>query len=76
METSGGVEFWVNDKGRIRLFTVVEPDKRKAQQILHRRYPDLEFATWQPLPSGLMNVLKLAAGEVLEWAPHNQWTAR
>lgn len=76
METSGAIEFWVSDKGRIRLFTVVEADKSKAQRILHHRFPDLEFATWQPLPSGLVDALKLPAGEVLEWAPHNRWSAR
>jgi hypothetical protein len=76
MDTSSGTEFWVNDKGRIRLFTVVEADKTKAQQILHRRFPGIEFATWQPLPSGLITMLKLPAGEVLEWTPHNQWSAR
>ncbi len=76
MDTSGGIEFWVYDRGRVRLFTVVEVDKKKAQQILHRRFPGLEFTTWQPLPSGLITMLKLSAGEVLEWSPHNQWAAR
>jgi hypothetical protein len=76
MDTCSGIEFWVNDKGRMRLFTVVEPDKKKAQQILNRRFPGLEFTAWQPLPSGLITMLKLPAGDVLEWAPHNQWSAR
>jgi hypothetical protein len=70
METSGGVEFWVNDRGRVRLFTVMEPDKTKAQQILHRKLPGIEFTTWQPLPSGLISMLKAKAGEVMEWAPY------
>jgi hypothetical protein len=33
------MEFWVNDKGRIRLFTVVEADKKKAQQICTVGFP-------------------------------------
>jgi len=72
MDTAGGIEFWVNDRGRVRLFTVIEPDKAKAQNILHKRLPGIEFTTWQPLTSGLITMLKLKAGEVLEWAPYSQ----
>ncbi len=33
METSGGIEFWVNDKGRVRLFIIADSDKNRAQQL-------------------------------------------
>jgi hypothetical protein len=41
MELSGGIEFWISDKGRVRLFTVTEPDKTKAQKLLQRKYPTM-----------------------------------
>lgn len=72
METSGGVEFWVNDKGRVRLFTVAETNKIKAQALLCERLPGVEFTTWQPLPSGVITMLKMRTGEVLEWSSHGR----
>ncbi len=69
METSGGIEFWLNDKGRVRLFTIAESDKIRAQQLLHQRLPGIEFTSWQPLPSGVMTMLKMHKGEILEWSP-------
>lgn len=68
MEVSGGVEFWINDNGRVRLFTVAEADKTKAQKLLDQKYPAVEFATWHPLPSGVITMLNLQKGEVLEWS--------
>lgn len=68
METSGGMEFWVNDRGRVRLFTIAESDKTKAQALLRDRLPNIEFTTWQPLPGGVVTMLKMHAGEVFEWA--------
>jgi hypothetical protein len=70
METSGGVEFWVNDRGRVRLFTVAESNKIKAQILLRERLPGIEFTTWQPLPSGVITMLKMRTDEVLEWSSH------
>jgi len=72
MNLCGGIEFWVNDKGRVRLFTVAESDKTRAQQLLHQRLPGIEFTTWQPLPSGVITMLKLSAGEILEWSWHSR----
>lgn len=68
MELSGGIEFWISDKGRVRLFTVAETDKTKAQRLLQQKYPTMEFTTWHPLPSGVITMLKLQQGEILEWA--------
>jgi hypothetical protein len=68
METSGGMEFWVNDRGRVRLFAIAESDKRKAQSLLRERLPNVEFTTWQPLPGGVITMLKMHAGEVQEWS--------
>jgi hypothetical protein len=69
MEISGGMEFWVNDKGRVRLFTIAESSKSKAQELLREKVPGIEFTTWQPVPSGVVTMLKLQAGEILEWWP-------
>ena len=69
METSGGMEFWVNDRGRVRLFAIAESDKSKAQALLRERLPSIEFTTWQPLPGGVITMLKMHAGEILEWSP-------
>ena len=69
METSGGMEFWVNDRGRVRLFAIAESDKSKAQALLREKLPSIEFTTWQPLPSGVITMLKMHAGEILEWSP-------
>jgi len=68
MEFSSGVEFWISDNGRVRLFTVAEPDKAKAQRLLQQKYPTMEFTTWHPLPSGVITMLKLSKGEILEWS--------
>lgn len=68
MQVSGGIEFWINDNGRVRLLTVAEADKTKAQKLLEQRFPAVEFATWHPLPSGVITMLKLQEGEVLEWS--------
>lgn len=68
MEMSGGIEFWINDKGRVRLFTVAEPDKNRAQKLLHQKLPGAQFTTWQPLPSGVITMLKMHAGEIIEWS--------
>jgi hypothetical protein len=70
MDASSGMEFWINDKGRVRLFTIAETDKSKAQALLRERLRGIEFTTWQPLPSGVITMLKMRAGEVLEWSPH------
>jgi hypothetical protein len=67
METTGGTEFWVNDKGRVRLFTIAESDKNKAQLLLRQRLPGVEFTTWQPLPSGVVTMLKMHPSEIFEW---------
>ena len=67
MQVSGGIEFWINDNGRVRVLTVAEADKTKAQKLLEQRYPTVEFATWHPLPSGVIKLLKLQEGEILEW---------
>jgi hypothetical protein len=69
METSGGMEFWVNDKGRVRLFIIAESNKGNAQALLRDRLPGIEFTTWQPLPGGVITLLKMHAGEILEWSP-------
>jgi hypothetical protein len=69
MEISGGMEFWVNDKGRVRLFMIAESSKSKAQALLREKVPGIEFTTWQPVPSGVVTMLKLQAGEILEWWP-------
>lgn len=71
MQMSGGIEFWINDKGRVRLFTVAEPDKNRAQKLLHQKLPGIQFTAWQPLPSGVITMLKLHAGEILEWSSRN-----
>src|SRR5579864_7438655 len=68
MQVSGGIEFWINDNGRVRLLTVAEADKTKAQKILEQSFPTVEFATWHPLPSGVITMLQLQKGEVLEWS--------
>lgn len=68
MELSGGIEFWIHDNGRVRLFTVAEPDKATAQKLLQQRLPHLEFTTWHPLTTGVITMLKLHKGEILEWA--------
>jgi len=72
METSGGMEFWVNDKGRVRLFTIAETNKNKAQALLRERLRGVEFTTWQPLPSGVITMLKLHADEIIEWSPQTR----
>jgi hypothetical protein len=69
MEITGGMEFWVNDKGRIRLFTIAESSRSKAQALLRERLPGVEFTTWQPVPSGVVTMLKMRIGEILEWSP-------
>ena len=77
METSGGVEFWVNDKGRVRLFIVAESNKTKAQALLRERLRGVEFTTWQPLPTGVITMLKMQTGDILEWsmlASRDRWT--
>ncbi len=68
MQMSAGFEFWVNDKNRVRLFVIAETNKSRAQQLLHQRLPGVEFTTWQPLPSGVITMLKMHAGEILEWS--------
>ena len=72
MEASGGIEFWIHDKGRVRLFTIAEPNKIRAQHLLRQRLPGIEFTSWQPLPSGIITMLKMQKGEILEWSPHRQ----
>jgi len=76
MRTSGGIEFWINDKGRVRLFTIAETDKNRAQQLLHQRLPGIAFTTWQPLPSGVITMLKMQTGEIVEWSSFNLQPAR
>jgi hypothetical protein len=36
---------------------------------LRERLRGVEFTTWQPLPSGVITMLKLHAGEIIEWSP-------
>ena len=68
MEKSSGMEFWVNEKGRVRLFIIAESNKSKAQALLRDRLPSVEFTTWQPVPSGVITMLKMHTGEILEWS--------
>jgi hypothetical protein len=69
MEISSGMEFWVNDKGRVRLFTIAESNKSKAQALLRDRLPGVEFTTWQPLPSGVIMMLKCTPEMFLNGRP-------
>jgi hypothetical protein len=69
---TSGIEFWVNDKGRIRLFSIAEADKITAQRLLQKKVPGIEFTTWQPLASGVIEMLKMQKGEVIEWTPHHR----
>ncbi len=68
MDASGGIEFWVNDRGRVRLFVVAESNMTKAQGLLRERLRGVEYTTWQPLPSGVIAMLKMRTGDVLEWS--------
>jgi hypothetical protein len=70
MEASSGMEFWVNDKGRVRLFIIAEANKSKAQALLREKLRGIEFTTWQPLPSGVITMLKMHTGEIIEWSSH------
>ena len=69
MDNTGGIEFWVNSKGRVRLFIIAQADKRRAQELLCDRLPDVAFTTWQPLPSGVITMLKMRRDEIREWSP-------
>ena len=69
MDKAGGIEFWVNYKGRVRLFIVAQADKLRAQALLCSRLPSVEFTTWQPLPSGVITMLKMRTDEIREWSP-------
>jgi hypothetical protein len=69
MNKPGGIEFWVNNNGRVRLFIVAQPDKSKAQALLGCKLPGVEFATWQLLPSGLITMLKMRTDDIREWSP-------
>jgi len=74
MQTSGGMEFWINDKGRVRLFIIAETDKNRAQKLLHQKLPDFAFTTWQPVPSGVTTMLKMNAGDIVEWSSYRYLT--
>jgi hypothetical protein len=76
MDATGGMEFWINDKGRVRLFTIAESDKSKAQALLRERLPGIEFTTWQPVPSGVVVMLKMRTGDILEWSAGNATRGR
>ena len=69
VDNSSGIEFWVNNKGRVRLFIVAQADKQRAQALLCTRLPNVEFTTWQRLPSGVITMLKMHTDEIREWSP-------
>ena len=63
------VEFWVNDKGRVRLFTVAESNKIKAQALL----PGNELYALRLWNRGLLvvtviNYLQTTIGKYIEYS--------
>jgi hypothetical protein len=69
MQNFGGNSFWLNHTGRVRLFTVAEPDLNQAQALLQRQWPDADVLSWQLIPARVIQMLQMQRGEIKEWMP-------
>jgi hypothetical protein len=69
MQNFSGNSFWLNHTGRLRLFTVAEPDLNQAQSLLQRQWPDADVLSWQLIPARVIQMLQMQRGEIKEWMP-------
>jgi hypothetical protein len=67
MSDQGGWYFWVDDKGRVRLFMVAEADMAAAQSLLLVKYPYVQIISFQAVPASVFKMMKIARGQIVEW---------
>ena len=67
MESSGGWQFWLEDTGCVRQFTVAEPDEIKARQRLRTKQPKGNILSRKIVPESVIRILKMKPNELCEW---------
>jgi hypothetical protein len=72
MESSGGWQFWLEDRGCVRQFLVAEPDEIKARQCLRKNQPNEKILSRKIVPENVIQILGMQLGELCEWVPSTQ----
>ena len=70
-QTESGWEFWIDDGGRVRMFTVEEPNFVKAVELALAATKNGSMITYNPAPARVIAMLALLKGEAREWASLN-----
>jgi len=72
MESSGGWQFWLEDRGGMRQFLVAEPDEIKARQCLRQNQSQGKILSRKIVPENIIQFLEMKPGELCEWVPSTQ----
>jgi len=72
MESSGGWQFWLEDRGGMRQFLVAEPDEIKARQCLRQNQSQEKILSRKIVPENIIQFLEMKPGELCEWVPSTQ----
>jgi hypothetical protein len=72
MESSGGWQFWLEDRGCVRQFMVADPDEIKARQCLRKNQPTGTILSRKIVPENVIQILGMKPGELCEWVASTQ----
>jgi hypothetical protein len=72
MESSGGWQFWLEDRGCARQFMVAEPDEIKARGCLRKNQPNGKILSRKIVPENVIQILGMQLGELREWVASTQ----
>jgi hypothetical protein len=67
IERIGGWNYWVEDNGRIRMFTIAERDKGAALNRLRELFPQAHPVSQEAVPAVLIEKLQIPQREWMEW---------
>jgi transcriptional regulator with XRE-family HTH domain len=65
--TNNGWTFWTKNNGRTRMFSIAEPDRLKARDLLTRKLPDHLLVSEKEIPAAVIQMMQLPRGKATEW---------
>jgi len=69
VETNGGWNFWVHEGDCVRLFTVADVSMAAAENLALAKTKHGVTISHEQVAEGVIDLLKLSDGDVMEWAP-------
>ena len=69
LETNAGWSFWVREGDRVRLFTVADVNLSAAEDMALANTHFGVTLSHEQVSEGVIDLLKLPYGQVMEWTP-------